>query len=71
MKFRVIRSSQWNDDKPRQVKELYKEGKYWYVIINTLEELIKFYEKYGDLIISQNWDNKEEMQIEIYDDYRE
>lgn len=32
--------------------------------INTLEELIEFSNKYGDLIVSEN-------RIEIYDDYRE
>lgn len=71
MEFRVIRSSQWSDEKPRNVKEAYKKGDIWYVKISNLEELIAFYEKYGDLIISENWDNKEEFQIEIYDDYRE
>ncbi len=71
MEFRVIRSSQFSDEKPRNVKGLYKKDKYWYVQINTLEELIEFYKKHTDLIIQENWDNKEEMMIEIYDDYRE
>ena len=71
MEFRVIRSSQFSDEKPRNVKNIYEKGNSWYIKINTLEELIKFCEKYGDLIISQDWDNKEKMQIEIYDDYRE
>ena len=46
MEFRVIRSSQFCDEKPRNVKEAYKKGEYWYIQINTLEELIKFYKKY-------------------------
>jgi hypothetical protein len=71
MEFRVIRSSQFSDEKPRNVKGIYKKDGYWYIKINTLEELIDFYNQYGDLIISQNWDNEKEMQIEIYDDYRE
>lgn len=71
MEFRVIRSSQFSDEKPRDVKNIYEKGDNWYVKINTLEELISFEKKYGDLIISENWDNKKEMQIEIYDDYRE
>ena len=71
MEFRVIRSSQFYDEKPRNVKEAYQKGKNWYIKIGTLEDLIDFYNKYGDLIISGNWDNKKEMQIEIYDDYRE
>lgn len=71
MEFRVTRSSQFFDEKPRNVKELYKKSDGWYIKINTLEELIAFENKYGSLIISKNYDNQEEMQIEIYDDYRE
>lgn len=71
MEFRVVRSSQFSDEKPRNVKEIYKKGDNWYIKINTLEELLAFENKYGNLIISKNWDNQEEMQIEIYDDYRE
>lgn len=71
MEFRIIRSSQFSDEKPRNVKGIYKKDDNWYIKINTLEELLTFYEKYGDLIISENWDNEKEMQIEIYDDYRE
>lgn len=71
MEFRVTRSSQFSDEKPRDVKGIYKKDDNWYIKINTLEELLAFYKEYGDLIISENLDNKEEMQIEIYDDYRE
>ena len=71
MEFRIIRSSQFSDEKPRNVRGIYKKDDNWYIKINTLEELIDFYKQYGDLIISENWDNKKEMQIEIYDDYRE
>ena len=71
MEFRVIRSSQWSDEKPRNVKEAYQKGENWYIKIGKLEDLIDFYKKYGSLIIGSNWDNEKEMQIEIYDDYRE
>ena len=71
MEFRVTRSSQFLDEKPRNVKNIYEKGDGWYIKINTLEELIAFENKYGALIISKDWDNQEEMQIEIYDDYRE
>ena len=71
MEFRVIRSSQWSDEKPRNVKEAYQKGENWYIKIGKLEDLIDFYNKYGSLIIGSNWDNEKEMQIEIYDDYRE
>lgn len=43
----------------------------WFVEINTLEELIKFYEEYGDIIIKDCLWNKSYTEIEIYDDYRE
>lgn len=36
----------------------------WYVTIDTLEELIKFIQKYGKLVINEDF-------IEIYDYYRE
>ena len=71
MEFRVTRSSQWSDEKPRNVKEAYKKGENWYIKIGTLEDLIDFYKKYGSLIIEKSWDNKKEIQIEIYDYYRE
>ena len=71
MEFRVTRSSQFIDEKPRNVKNIYEKGDGWYIKINTLEELIAFENKYGALIISKDWDTQEEMQIEIYDDYRE
>ncbi len=71
MEFRIIRSSQFVDEKPINVKNIYKKGDGWYIKINTLEELIAFENKYGSLIISKVWDNGKEMQIEIYDDYRE
>jgi len=42
----------------------------WCVEINTLEELMKFYSKYGSLIIESNmWSG--DPGIEIYDGYRE
>lgn len=41
--------------------------------INTLEELIAFVEKYGDIIIFDNHYNPDEniIDIEIYNDHRE
>ncbi len=45
--------------------------KCWSVDINSLEDLIAFKRKYGDLVIETNlWDGKTP-HIEIYDDYRE
>jgi len=46
------------------------------VEINTLEELLEMYNKYGDIIITDNFVNDEKysdikLEIEIYDGYRE
>jgi len=43
----------------------------WFIKINTIEDLLKLEEKYGDLIIRTFYDNKNYKEIEIYDDYRE
>lgn len=46
--------------------------KLWVVDINTLEDLIKFTKKYGELILAENsWRSREFLSLEIYDDYRE
>lgn len=41
------------------------------VSISSLSDLIKFAEKYGDLVIQKCMWNNEKYEIEIYDDYRE
>lgn len=43
----------------------------WYVEIDSLEALIKFYGKYGDLVLRPAWQDNETPTIEIYDGYRE
>jgi len=43
----------------------------WFVEINTLDELLKFQEKYGDVILTRDWNNPQVFKLEIYDDYRE
>lgn len=49
----------------------YKE-KRWVIEIDSLEDLIKFKYKYGNIIIhSDNWGNSDLQVIEIYDDWRE
>lgn len=45
--------------------------KVWFIRVDSLQELLKIYNKYGNLIIQQNYHNPEYMHIEIYDDYRE
>lgn len=43
----------------------------WYIKIRTIKELIKFRDKYGSIIISSYYCNRDIPSIEIYDDYRE
>lgn len=43
----------------------------WSVEINTLDELIEFCNKYGDIVIEDGWQNKAYKHILIYDDYIE
>lgn len=43
----------------------------WMIELNSLEELIMFCNKYGDVIIRDNMYNEQYKEIEIYDDYRE
>lgn len=45
--------------------------KCWAIELNSLEELIALYYKYGELVIATNMWDKETPSIEIYDDYRE
>ena len=46
-----------------------KEEDCYLIEINTLEELMKIREKYGSIIIYEQWYNYPI--LEIYDDYRE
>ena len=43
----------------------------WTIEINTLEELITFNEKYGNIVITEHYRNRAYKEIEIYDWYRE
>ena len=43
----------------------------WFLEISTLDELLKFKSKYGQIIIKECWDNPNIIELEIYDDYRE
>jgi hypothetical protein len=47
------------------------EAEAWFVEINSLEELIAFQNKYGDLVLQKSYDNPSILKIEIYDTYRE
>lgn len=43
----------------------------WMVEINSLEELLKFQKKYGELVLSHSYLDDKTNSIEIYNDYRE
>ena len=50
-------------------REFEDEG--WFIKIDTLEELLEFTNKYGDIVFGKTYRNYEMNGIEIYDDYRE
>lgn len=43
----------------------------WFIDIQNLEELIKFFNKHGRMIIDVLYDNPDILELEIYDGYRE
>ena len=43
----------------------------WFIEINSLEELMEFNKRYGNIIIQKCWDNPNITEIEIYNGYRE
>jgi len=43
----------------------------WFVEINDLDELMKFQEKYGQIVIQWFMFNQDLLELEIYDSYRE
>lgn len=47
------------------------ESKAWFIKIDSLEQLLKLTNKYGDIILDKSFLNNDIYSIEIYDDYRE
>lgn len=43
----------------------------WSIELNSLEELVDFVDKYGEIVVGVDWHNQDYKAIEIYDDYRE
>ena len=70
MTFKIERTSLSYDNYKNEnknvkpCKEAYKKGNYYFIDINSLEELLNFTVKYGEIIIYNET-------LEIYDDYRE
>ena len=74
MKFIVSRTSTWHSDIApcKEAKqEMFEDGPDWTIEINTLEELIAFRKKYGELVLTFSRIPEIDYEIEIYDDYRE
>lgn len=83
MKFEISRVSEWHDKSPceeaysQEVEFFAYEGEpnpqtVWFIDINTLEELMAFCTKYGDLVLRPStWRIADVPSLEIYDDYRE
>ena len=87
MKFKITRTTSWSGpDEKRPCDEAFKDkfiethtinkDEYgaWFIELKTLEELISFLDKYGDfagIIIDRANCNRNVVEIEIYDDYRE
>jgi hypothetical protein len=53
------------------IKRRLEDRETWFVEFSTLAELMAFYEKYGDLVLSESWSDRQTPRLEIYDDYRE
>lgn len=54
-------------------QHIYREfnDEIWCIKINSLEELLKLQDKYGDIVLSTCFKNDNIRELEIYDDYRE
>ena len=76
MKFIVTRTSMWSEKSPCEeakrdsIVEGDKTYDVWSIEINTIEELIDFADKHGDIIIEDSF-YREYKEIEIYDTWRE
>ena len=81
MKFYVSRTSlMFDEEQPCEGAILLnpdydktEDSPIWGIEINDLDELIKFKREYGSIIIKRTYNNPEysELEIEIYDDFRE
>lgn len=73
MKFVVTRASSRNDKRnlrpcPGVVRDP-KDKRRWWLVVETLEDLAKFVEREGKVVVGRNPDAL--LEIEIYDTWRE
>lgn len=81
MKFQIKRSSLRKDEKPcedceqEEYVDTYhptSKRKRWVMEINSLEDLIKFKNEQGTLILNESFHHEDKIDsLEIYDDYIE
>ena len=77
MKFIISRASQWRNEQPcEEAKEeefVYGDIilKRWVIEINSLDEIMNFKSKYGDIVIRDSGFDDGIQEIVIYDDYLE
>jgi hypothetical protein len=63
------RGTNHTENKSMCYREMEREC--WYIEIATLDDLMKFTKKYGDVIVGDAWMATKTPCIEIYDGYRE
>lgn len=64
----------WKDGERAEesgIQRRLEDGDCWYIVINSLDELVAFNQKYGDLVLSAPRQEGTLPALEIYDDYRE
>ena len=77
MKFIISRASQWAEQQPcEEAKEeefIYGNRilKRWTMEFNSLDEIMNFKSKYGDIVIRDSYVTDDVQEIVIYDDYIE
>ena len=65
---KIVPANKWCDH-----EHIYREfdDEIWAIEINTLEELLEFKRKYGEIIICTAFENPSINELEIYDSWRE
>lgn len=71
MKFEIDRTSLPRFSNKQPCKNAYKENGFWYIDIETLEELLNLSKGIDEELIVSSEGANDEPYIEIYDDYRE